>query len=429
VRFGADASWVLENPEANEDVYQVGLSVLAAEPLRLGAPGSDELRGSNFFFGRVGLLWSLADENRLSFFGKLWLAAFYEVGDACEDQENPFHDLTFGMARETIMGAVLWAPRSVKIAMRVSFSPSVGFSSPMIKRNAVVVASLVVVGGAIVGCNAGTNPDAGAAAPAAAATAAAVQLPAEVERLADNVYLFTQSTHRSLFVVTDEAVLATDPQGSQANAERFVQAIGEMTEAPIRQVVYSHHHGDHILGGAAFPADAEFIAHRNAEAHLVGSEARSVDRFVGDDETIDVGGLQVRLIYPGASETDSSLIIFIPDRRVAFMVDAVAVRTLPWRTMDGADPRDWISALERLDELDFDILAPGHGPTGHKSDVRENIIYLQTLVAAVQQGIDEGQTLEEIQNTLELPEYADWMRYDEHFKENIQGVYRELAGG
>ena len=299
----------------------------------------------------------------------------------------------------------------------------------MIKRTSVVVAGLVVAAGTVMGCNAGTNPDTVGASPAEVAIAAVVQLPPEVERLADNVYLFTRSTHRSLFVVTDEAVLATDPQGSQANAERFVEAIGEVTGAPIRQVVYSHHHGDHILGGEAFPADAEFIAHRNAEPHLVGSEARAVDRFVGDDETIDVGGVQVRLMYPGPSETDSSLIIFIPERRVAFMVDAVSVRTLPWRTMDGADPRDWISALERLDELDFDILAPGHGPTGQKSDVRENIIYLQTLVAAVQERIDQGQTLEEIQNTLELPDYADWVRYDEHFKENIQGVYRELAGG
>ena len=299
----------------------------------------------------------------------------------------------------------------------------------MIKRTTVVPAVLVVAAATVAGCSSGTDPGAGndaGAAPSGAAAAAA-QLPPEVERLADNVYLFTNSTHRSLFVVTDEAVLATDPQGSRANAERFVEAIGEMTGAPIRQVVYSHHHGDHVLGGEAFPSDTEFIAHRNAEPHLVGSEARSVDRFVGDDETLDVGGLQVRLIYPGPSETDSSLIIFVPDRRVAFMVDAVSVRTLPWRTMEGADPRDWISALERLDELDFDILAPGHGPTGQKSDVRENIIYLQTLVAAVQERIDQGQTLEEIQSTLELPEYADWVRYDEHFKENIQGVYRELA--
>lgn len=296
----------------------------------------------------------------------------------------------------------------------------------MIKRTTVVVASFIAVGGAVMGCNGNTG--AGAVDSAGAENVAVAELPSEIERLADNVFLFTNSTHRSLLVVTDDAVLATDPQGSQSNAERFVEVIREMTSAPIRYVVYSHHHGDHILGGEAFPADSEFIAHRNAEPYLENMDARSVDRFVGDDETIEVGGLQVQLIYPGPSETDSSLVILVPERSVAFMVDAVAVRTLPWRTMNGANPHDWISALERLDALDFDILAPGHGPTGRKSDVRENITYLETLVGAVQERIDQGQTLEEIQEALELPEYADWARYNEHFKENIQGVYQELIG-
>ena len=296
----------------------------------------------------------------------------------------------------------------------------------MIKQAAIVLASFIAVGGAVMACNGNTG--AGAADSKEPENAAAAEFPSEIERLADNVFLFTNSTHRSLLVVTNDAVLATDPQGSQPNAERFVEVIREMTSAPIRYVVYSHHHGDHILGGEAFPADSEFIAHRNAEPYLETMDARSVDRFVGDDEIIEVGSLQVQLIYPGPSETDSSLVILVPERRVAFMVDAVAVRTLPWRTMDGANPHDWISALERVDALDFDILAPGHGPTGSKSDVRENINYLETLVDAVQERIDQGQTLEEIQETLELPEYSDWLRYNEHFKENIQGGYRELIG-
>ena len=74
-------------------------------------------------------------------------------------------------------------------------------------------------------------------------------------------------------------MLATDPQGSQSNAERFVEVIREMTNAPIRYVVYSHHHGDHILGGEAFPDDSQFIAHRNAEPYLETMDASSVDRF------------------------------------------------------------------------------------------------------------------------------------------------------
>ena len=136
----------------------------------------------------------------------------------------------------------------------------------MIKQAVMVLASFIAVGGAVMACNGNTG--AGAADPARVENAAAAEFPSEIERLADNVFLFTNSTHRSLLVVTNDAVLATDPQGSQSNAERFVEVIREMTNAPIRYVVYSHHHGDHILGGEAFPADSEFIAHRNAEPYL-----------------------------------------------------------------------------------------------------------------------------------------------------------------
>ncbi len=75
-------------------------------PLRLGAIGVGELRGSNFFLGRAAVLWALADENRLSFFGTFYLMALYEVGDAFERKAEPFHDVTFGLAGETLLGCV-----------------------------------------------------------------------------------------------------------------------------------------------------------------------------------------------------------------------------------------------------------------------------------------------------------------------------------
>jgi NTE family protein len=75
-------------------------------PLRLSALGVGERGGSNFYLGRAGVLWALADENRLSFFGTFWLAAIYEVGDAFERSSDPFHDITFGLAGETILGGV-----------------------------------------------------------------------------------------------------------------------------------------------------------------------------------------------------------------------------------------------------------------------------------------------------------------------------------
>ncbi len=249
----------------------------------------------------------------------------------------------------------------------------------------------------------------------------------EVEQLSESVYLYTFNVHRSLFVVSDEGVLATDPQSPEA-ARRFVEEIGKITDAPIRYLVYSHHHGDHVSGGSEFPASATVISHRNAVAHIdAGSGIRAVDETFADERSIRLGDIEVRLVYPGPSETDSSIIVWVPDEGVAFMVDAVSVRTLPWQQMTGANPYSWIEALEKLDSLDFEVLAPGHGPTGTKEHVGENIQYFRDLTAAVQARIDRGESLEQIQSTLELPQYAEWTRYDQHFDLNIEGVYRELT--
>jgi len=246
----------------------------------------------------------------------------------------------------------------------------------------------------------------------------------EVEKLAENVYLFTYEVHRSLFVATDEAVLATDPQSPEA-AELFVKEIRKVSAAPIRYLVYSHHHDDHASGGKAF-GDAVIVAHRAVVPHVTG-EIVPPSVTLDGDASIHLGGLEVRLLYPGPSETESNLILFVPDRKVAFMVDSVFVKALPWRNMSGADLRSWIEALEYLEKLDFEILAPGHGPTGGKDDVRAFIVYFQDLLDAVAKRIAAGESLQQIQATLELPKYRDWARYGEHFDLNIEGAYRELT--
>jgi glyoxylase-like metal-dependent hydrolase (beta-lactamase superfamily II) len=246
----------------------------------------------------------------------------------------------------------------------------------------------------------------------------------DVEKLAENVYLFTYEVHRSLFVATDEAVLATDPQSPEA-AKHFVEEIRKVSAAPIKYLVYSHHHDDHASGGKAF-GDAVIVAHRGVLGHVTGEILPPAVTFDGN-ASIYLGGLEVRLIYPGPSETESNVIVFVPERKVAFMVDSVFVKALPWRNMSGADLVKWIAALEELEKLDFEILAPGHGPTGRKEHVRTFITYFQDLLDAVGKRIAAGESLPQIQATLELPKYRDWARYGEHFDLNIEGAYRELT--
>ena len=87
----------------------------------------------------------------------------------------------------------------------------------------------------------------------------------------DNVYVFRNGNHQSMFVVTPAGVIATDPvaYGRPTGGQQYVDEIKKVTDKPIKFLVYSHHHFDHIAGGKAFKdAGARIIAHKNATAHL-----------------------------------------------------------------------------------------------------------------------------------------------------------------
>ena len=88
-----------------------------------------------------------------------------------------------------------------------------------------------------------------------------------VDEIADDVYRFSYNNHRSLFIATTDGVLVTDPQSTEA-AERYLEEIRKITDAPIRYLVYSHYHNDHASGGAVFGDDVVTISHENVLTHL-----------------------------------------------------------------------------------------------------------------------------------------------------------------
>src|SRR3989449_3319993 len=89
--------------------------------------------------------------------------------------------------------------------------------------------------------------------------------PYETKKVADGVYVFRHMGHQAMFVVTSDGVVATDPISPVA-AKIYLGEIRKITPAPVRYVVYIHHHLDHIAGGAPFKeAGAVFVAHRRGQ--------------------------------------------------------------------------------------------------------------------------------------------------------------------
>src|SRR5712672_4540109 len=97
----------------------------------------------------------------------------------------------------------------------------------------------------------------------------------------ENVYVFRYGGYQSMFIVTPQGVIATDPASYLRPAKPYIDAIKAVTDKPIKYVIYSHHHYDHIAGGKPFKdLGARFIAHRLAKQHLL--EVKNPDVVIPD---------------------------------------------------------------------------------------------------------------------------------------------------
>ena len=252
----------------------------------------------------------------------------------------------------------------------------------------------------------------------------------QTKKIADNVYLFRYVGHQSIFIVTPDGVIATDPiayQRPQA-AMAYLAEIRKVTQAPIRYVVYSHHHYDHIAGGKPFKdAGATFIAHRSAKLRLEQLKEPSVvipDEVVDGSRVIDLGGTRLELHYVGRNHSDNSLVMLLPKEKILFTVDFIPIETVNFRNMPDGYLPDWFDSLDRVLELDWDRMVPGHpyagGRFGTKDDVRNLKQYMTELSDAVRKAAGEGKCADAAMKEIKLPKYEKWGNYEPYLPGNIE---------
>jgi len=270
--------------------------------------------------------------------------------------------------------------------------------------------------------------------PAAQAQAQA-QAPAppalfQTTKITDNVYLFRYGGHQSIFIVTSEGVIATDPIAylrPQA-AKVYIDEIRKVTAAPIKYMVYSHHHYDHIAGGKPFKdLGATFIAHKNAKMHLERlkyPDAVIPDETVDERRVIEMGGVRVELIYTGRNHSDNSLVVLLPREKLLFTVDFVPIEGLHFRDMPDVFLPDLMDSLKRVLALDWDRMIGGHpyagGRFGTKQDVQNLIQYTEDLSAAVKVAADSGKCFDTAMKEIKLPKYEKWSNYEQFLPGNIE---------
>jgi glyoxylase-like metal-dependent hydrolase (beta-lactamase superfamily II) len=263
--------------------------------------------------------------------------------------------------------------------------------------------------------------------------------PEEVQDFGGGTYAFVNGGYISLFVVTDEGVIATDPgsQGGPERAEAYKAAIESITDQPVRYLVYSHSHADHASGGGVFADTATFVSHINAVddiANLNDPNTPVPQIAFSDRMMLQLGDKTVELIYTGRNHSDSSIVMLDPEQRVLFAVDFIPINALLFQDLPDAYPEEWIQSLQWIeDNLDFDTLVPGHPPIpGTKDNVGQVRTYLVELMAAVQAAQDEGladnspEMVDAIRQALE-PTYGTWNNFEEWLPLNIEGMIRIRA--
>jgi glyoxylase-like metal-dependent hydrolase (beta-lactamase superfamily II) len=237
--------------------------------------------------------------------------------------------------------------------------------------------------------------------------------------------MFRNNFHSSVFAVTPAGIIATDP--INADAARWLKAeLQTRFNQPVRYLIYSHDHADHISGGEVFADTALIIAHENAKPVIIGEKRPTAVPQVtfSDQMTIELGGTTVELVYAGRNHSNNSIVMRFPNERVLFAVDFIPVDSVAFRDFPDSYLDDWIESLKKVESMDFDVLAPGHGPLGRKGNVSQFREYMQDLKNAVVQAIREGKSLDEMKQSIKLPKYAQWSGYMESFPLNIEGMYR-----
>ena len=272
--------------------------------------------------------------------------------------------------------------------------------------------------------------------PALLATTAQAQQPQQPPFAAtkvegtENVYIFRFGGHQSMFIVTPAGVIATDPIGLRRPAAKaYIEEIEKITKAPIRYVIYSHSHFDHIAGGKPFKdKGATFVAHTNAKARI--QEVKDPDVVVpdqvvtGSKRNITLGGTTLELNYVGKNHSNSTLVMRLPKEKIIFTVDWIPLNGVQFRGMADNYLPDMEQGLKKVIAMDWERMIPGHpgpgGRLGNKDDARTALSYLQDLSAAVKEAASQGKCYADAMRDIKLPKYESFGNYAANLPMNIE---------
>ncbi len=289
------------------------------------------------------------------------------------------------------------------------------------------------------------------------------KLPFELKLIGPNIWAALDDANgdsgaNAGFVIGDSGVLVIDTFENEAAAKALLVEIQKLTHLPVKFVVNTHYHLDHVAGNRVFSnAGAVIVAHRSVRAWIntenlkffgdkIKPEEKSfVEHLLGPEVayeselTIFLGSRRIDIkFFEGHTGGDS--IVSIPDAGIVFCGDLFWRKTLP--NLIDANTTAWIASLDDIPAIPLEIatdgpalhsavFVPGHGSVGNASDVQDFQKYLAYLLSVTQKPVNAGKTGDDLLAVI-LPQltqsYGSWDFFKDFSRSNILDAAAELNG-
>ena len=195
-----------------------------------------------------------------------------------------------------------------------------------------------------------------------------------VKQLSPEVYFFSTGTYNNIFIITSEGVVITDP--IKGKGKLLKRAIREISNQPIRFIIYSHSHIDHIGDAYLFAGDGVQIV-AQVETGKALKRYKDKNRPIphinfGTNYSLSIGGVSIELIYPGDGHGKGNSIIYIPSHKIMMYVDTVTPKSVPFKNFAyTVDIFSQIKSIEKALKLDFNVYIAGHL---HRPGTKEEMV-------------------------------------------------------
>jgi glyoxylase-like metal-dependent hydrolase (beta-lactamase superfamily II) len=247
------------------------------------------------------------------------------------------------------------------------------------------------------------------------------------EEIRGGLYWLTDGAYNTMFLVTSDGVIAIDaPPTLGAN---YLRAIREVTDQPVRYLIYSHEHTDHIGAAALFPKSAQIVAQEDTAAILKrrNDPRRPLPTIVFRDRySLKLGHEEIELIYPGPNHQTGNILIRAPRQKTLMLVDVIYPGYMPYKNLGIVeDVPGYIAVHKTVLGYDFETFVGGHvGRLGTRADVEASLEFANRLRAVATAGF----------SALPFPEFLrshpgpdKWDLHNEYEKALIDRCAAELG--